>query len=208
MPIQYGPYSTLVAMNWSSANFDSGFGATILGFERPDTLTPDGDTVAMLVSAAWNEHLRPEQDTNVALATLRWETATDSGLIELGQGGSKATEGPPPNVALLVNKPANGKGPRTRGRNFWPGFLAETDVSERGFLSGARLSTLGAAFDAFFDEIATNPTVDYMALPQTLREDASGSPIPGQSSPIVPWPEVQRLVVSNLVATQRRRLRR
>lgn len=208
MPIVYGPQSCLVVMEWSSTNFASGAGATILGFDQNAVGPPDGPAHMANVLTAWQNYLRPVQDTNVGLASLRWETATDSGGEEVGMGGAQTLEGPPPNVALLVNKPAEGKGPRTRGRNFWPGFVGEADVSERGFLSGARLSTLVNAFNDFFTSLNYGPGLGDLALPQTIREDANGVPIPGQSSPIVPWPLVHGLVVSNLVATQRRRLRR
>lgn len=208
MAIVYGPQSCLVVMEWSSTNFASGAGATILGFDQTAAGPPDGPDHMANVRTAWENHLRPVQDTNVGLASLRWETATDSGGEEVGIGGAQSMEGPPPNVALLVNKPAEGKGPRTRGRNFWPGMVAENDVNERGFLSGARLSTLVDAFDDFFASLNLSLTAGSLALPQTIREDANGVPLPGQSSPIVPWPLVHALVVSNLVATQRRRLRR
>lgn len=208
MPIVYGPQSCLVVLEWSTTNFASGAGATILGFDQGAVGPPNGPALVADVLAAWQTHLRPEQDTNIGLASMRWETATDSGADEVGLGGGQVLEGAPPNTALLVNKPAEGKGPRTRGRNFWPGFVGEADVNERGFISGARMSTLVAAFNDFFTAINASPTLGNLALPQSIREDANGVPLPGQSSPIVPWPLVHELVVSNLVATQRRRLRR
>lgn len=104
--------------------------------------------------------------------------------------GTTSGTGTPPQVALLIRKETGLAGRRNRGRMFLP-QPGNNNVGEDGLVNATPLATYQAAADAFLADLATN------LVPMVILHEDSG---------IAPTP-VSALVVSNVVATQRRRLR-
>lgn len=200
MPIVYGANTYLVSLIWESANFASGSGATVLGFNGPATTPENLSFLADVVGLSWDENLQTVTDADYTLASVRVEGDVDSVEKAFNLAGSLSGTGLPSNCALIRYKKAIGKGPRNGGRNFWPGLLAEAQVDERGTIAPANLTTLTAAFGAFFVDIEAASPAWVESIPQAVT-DTSISP------PIVPWPEVITSGLRPVIGTQRRRVR-
>lgn len=108
----------------------------------------------------------------------------------VGVPGTTSGTGTPPQVALLIRKETGLAGRRNRGRMFVP-QPGNNNVGEDGLVNPTPLATYQTAADAFLADLETN------LVPMVLLHEDSG---------IAPTP-VSALVVSNVVATQRRRLR-
>lgn len=200
MPIHYDVNSLLTRMVWTSSSFASGGATTNLAWiGSPMDTTKALDTVAAIADN-WTTYLKPEQDTDIRLDEIQWETDDESGGVAVGANGDESIAGPPPNSTLLVTYRSTTKGRRGRGRGYWPGFIAETNVDERGIITEARVLALQTAFDAFLEGVATDASVT-----QAIAQSDN----PGQTSePLSPWPAVAGWTVQSLMATQRRRLRK
>lgn len=109
--------------------------------------------------------------------------------------GTNSGPAMPQNVAFLVTKRTAQAGRRFRGRMFLPPFLiGEDSISIIGKLAPAQLAALQDRVDAWL--------MDPPAYPKVLLHDDSGvSALPA------PTP-ITQLVLSDTVATTRRRLRR
>lgn len=109
--------------------------------------------------------------------------------------GTNVSPAMPQNVAFLVSKKTASAGRRFRGRMFLPPFLiGEDSVSTIGKLAPAQVTALQDRIDAWLMDPPTYPKV-------LLHDDASLSPLP-------PPTPITQLVLSDTVATTRRRLRR
>lgn len=201
MPIVFDQTSYLVVLGWQTVNFQSGGGATVLGFNGPTESTQNLQDLAGLVNAAAVD-LLPELDPNFTQSSVRVESATFS--IEdqgAGPGSRSNSDSVPPQVALLDSKSSILKGRRGRGRNYWPsGFLREAEVNEQGIINTPRLQQLDPLFNTFYSAITTGD-VFVLAIPQSDREEQV-------SEPNLPWPEVVARQLDARVASQRRRVRR
>lgn len=106
-----------------------------------------------------------------------------------------------PNVSILVRKSTGLGGRYNRGRNYWPSF-DRTFVLSNGTVSPGEVTLLQAGFDAMLEvlggAVGTPPVnLTNMSLIHSPRAaEATPTPTP-----------ITALIVENLVATQRRRLR-
>lgn len=202
MPIVYDPSSYLVTLNWTGPMFASGGAATVLGFNGPASTVETVEDLGSAVLQAWLDELRGQQDNNIVLSSIRVEGDNESVEVEAAFAASGSIEGPPSNTALIRYKKGPLKGRRNAGRNFWPGFLAENQVDERGNIQPARLTALGTAFNAFIGEITGSVLGDWVeSIPQAETPEST-------TPPYLPWPEVVTSGVRPIIGTQRRRVRR
>lgn len=163
----------------------------------------DQDAMANNVALSW-------QDTfNLSLRTTTTNTAV---VLRIGQDGGppiifrKNVSGPgtsetdklPQNCALLVTKQTAVAGRRGKGRFFIPGIINEENCSDVGILSSDEVSDRQDNADAFLTELADG-ALDLPGTPMVVLHNAG----PGLIDPT----PVTALAVSNLLATQRRRLR-
>lgn len=102
----------------------------------------------------------------------------------------------PPNVAVLVTKNTALGGRKHRGRWFFPWFANEGSVDELGIMSAGTVLGKQTAVDAVLNALNDAPLEGLVIL----HDDQSPPP----HNPTL----VDSLTVSNLVATQRRRLGR
>ena len=200
MPVSFDAQSMVVQLIWESSNFASGAGSTTLGFNTNLNGAVAIDGFMTAIRNAWNTNLRPITDGDYTLASLAWETQTLSGEQGVNLAGGASITGPPSNCATIVSYKAAEKGPRNRGRNFWPGLLGETQVDEGGVIIPTTLATTIAAMSAFFTACLAHPNV--------LSQSIVQSTTPGQASPPNhPWPQVVSRTAQAKIGTQRRRVR-
>jgi hypothetical protein len=117
--------------------------------------------------------------------------ATQTNATVGGRSGTSV----PPNVAVLLHKRTARGGRRGRGRMFLPWCVLGTDVGEDGIITPARVTAIGTAAAVFRNQLAA------VSSPMVILHG------PGATSMGAP-DVVTSLTVSNLVATQRRRLGR
>lgn len=133
-----------------------------------------------------------------AIGTSTGENLQVEGSTTYGAPGT--AQKVPSNVALLVRKITARGGRRGRGRMYVPWIVNEGNVSDVGLLDGAYRASLETAFDNFLTDLAAAAPTGPFA-PMYLLHSSGGSTSPGSPN------EVTDLVVDQLVATQRRRLR-
>lgn len=104
-----------------------------------------------------------------------------------------------PQVAALIRKHTAFAGKAQRGRLYWPG-VAEGDVDGHGKLTGAVVTALESAVDAWFSNV--NTYAQHMLGHSCFHEDDQPPCQP------IPWTPITHLSVDDVVATQRRRLAR
>lgn len=129
-------------------------------------------------------------------ARLTVQTSTGPVIYEqaLGVTGTRTGEAQPPNVAVLIRRNTARGGRRGRGRLYLPSaYLSEVDVQEGGVIASARRTEL--------QTIATNIAVGAVGA-------GLGVPVLLHNDGVVPPDEIESMVVQNLVATMRRRLRK
>lgn len=200
MPIDYDSQAMTVQMIWESANFATGGGTTSLAFNTDLNGGAQIDAFMQEIQDQWSAELRPLVDNDYTLAMLRWETETLSGEHQVNLAGGASTTGLPSNSAAICSYKAAEKGPRNRGRNFWPGMLSEAAVDERGVIGTGTVSALQIALDDFFTAV--------LAFPDVLSQSIAQTTTPGQQSPPNhPWPQVITRTIQPIIGTQRRRVR-
>lgn len=114
--------------------------------------------------------------------------------------GQLAITAPPCNLAVLVKKGTAFGGRANRGRTYWNGFLAESDVDEVGVLGGAQVAAIGADMTAFLSELEAPTPGAIVSCPMVILHDAG-------VGPLAPTP-VTSYTVQSLAGTQRRRMRK
>lgn len=103
----------------------------------------------------------------------------------------------PQNCAVLVRKLSALPGREGKGRMYVPGF-AEGGVSPNGVIDSVNLTALQTRWDNFRAGVIVTDQVDNMVVLHSSPQ-AGGTPLPTP---------VTNLIVDNVIATQRRRLRR
>lgn len=200
MPIDFDSQSMTVQMIWEGGIFATGGASTSLAFNTDLNGALAIDGFMDVIKDAWDAQLRAVTDQDITLATLQWETATLSGEHFCGLAGGGGITGPPSNCALLASYKAAFKGPRNRGRNYWPGLLTEGSVDEGGVVLTATLTSLALRFDNFWGLVEAHPNV----LGQVIAQSTT----PGQQTPPNhPWPIVLTRTLQPKIGTQRRRVR-
>lgn len=148
-----------------------------------------------IIFDAWNSSdIMGSFSTNVTMSSVYVKFGPNTtgpsaeyfGESDTGIGGAAA----PPNVSVLVAKVTAAGGRKGRGRMFVPGF-PEGLIDAGGIVNPTQLTSLQAAFDDFYD------TITGLDFPLVLLHGDSTTPT-----------TITSFVVQNLVATQRRRLRR
>lgn len=114
--------------------------------------------------------------------------------------GSLTFASTPPNVALLATKITTRGGRRGRGRMFIPWAIAVSFVDELGNVSSSAAPAIQTCLDTFLAQLTTKN------VPMVILHRPSA---PGVGHPTTPGPPnvVTQLVLSTVIATQRRRLR-
>lgn len=140
-------------------------------------------------------------DNQVTLLNVTVRQGTDgSPLIGVSTGaavqGNNTQEKLPPNCAILVNKRTASGGRKNRGRWFIPWFVGETFVDEVGVMTPATVAPLQTAMNNVLAGFS-DPPLEHLVI---LHDDSS--PVPHTPTPVT------SLLVSTLIATQRRRLGR
>lgn len=200
MPIAYDAQAMSVNLIWESANFATGGGSTSLAFNTDLNGAGEINDFMLAIQEAWEDELRPLTDSDYTLANIAWETETLSGEWPVNLAGGQSQTGVASNTALIMSYKAAEKGPRNRGRNFWPGLLPEAQVDERGVINNTLLATVGIAMNDFF--------ILCLAHPDVLSQSITQTTTPGQASPPnSPWPQVVGRVAQPIIGTQRRRVR-
>lgn len=162
----------------------------------------DIDTAANAVLGAFNTHIGTAKMGNIYSTTgVQWRGRID--LVEFSgfhaiaaDAGGQAGPWPPQNVALLVRKNTGGVVGQRSGRMYVPGCIRESDVGDTGVIVGASLTALQTAFDNWFAAL-----VALDLEPAVLRSITPSNP-GGTPS------DISSFAVDQVVATQRRRLRR
>lgn len=201
MPIVYDTNSYLSTLVFTSPDFVTGVATVTIGWNGVTESAANVGVLAVDIATAWAAGLKAETDTDTSLSVVRVESATFSIDQSVANPGSMSFTSTPPQVAVLDRKSAAAKGPRNRGRNYWPQWLSQTNVGEGGIIVGSRLTQLETALSGFYTAVLAGTIATEVAIPQ--------SDTPGQASnPILPWPAVVTRGIDARVATQRRRLRR
>lgn len=159
--------------------------------------------LAQVIALSWEDNLQDVTDNQVTLARVRTERATTAYELPFAVAGQGDFYSPTANTSILVSKKTDVKGPRGRGRSYFPGLANAASIQQTGDLTPIAVGTLQGLVTAFIEQIETEGaggvTVTHV-LPQTT--------FPGeQSPPNLPWPEVTSIEVSGRVSTQRRRMR-
>lgn len=182
-----------VIMRWTSPNLFKGTGVTQFGMNLD--FVP-GDNPAETVADLWSETIRPLQSSSMTLADVTVQTATQSVTEEVGLSGGISSTPAEPSIAVLTKKVTGVRGPRAKGRAYWPGMAYEGTFDAKGLMSESDRTEYQQAFDAFMDGLQT--VLGTMVILQNEE---------GETPPLSPPPEVPTLVVDPRAATQRRRLR-
>lgn len=132
--------------------------------------------------------VRVQSGTNPA-GTGPFVVSESSNPVVVSAGSSELV---PQNTALLVRKQTAAPGRRGRGRMYFPGTITETTCSSIGVLTGAALTVRQTALNAWHARLMTD-----QLTPVLLHAD--GDPTPN---------EITAFLAQQVVATQRRRLRR
>lgn len=201
MSIAWGPTQFVSTINYVSPNFSSGTAATVLGWNGPTESSTTCTQLAFSLAGRIDDHLLDELDSDVTVESVRAESANFSVEVGVNLPGARAGGAAPPNLAVLVTHSALGKGPRHRGRNYFPGIVAADQVTEEGVINPLRVDSMQTAWDNIVTEMWSGSPSFTLAITQ------SDTPTQ-ESSPVIPWPTVIQSVVQSRAATQRRRLRR
>lgn len=133
-----------------------------------------------------------------AIGSASGENLQVAGTLTYGSPGTASKV--PSNVALLVRKITGRGGRRGRGRIYVPWLINDGEVDDVGVLTGVARGAFQVAFDAWLVQLAAAAPTGPNA-PMYVLHSSGGSTSPGSPN------EVTDLVVDQLVATQRRRLR-
>ncbi len=163
------------------------------------TGTPAGDLDA--IAGAWQNLLTNLCTRAVFQDIVGYYGTSDPNeriVVEVARGGRGAQPDQmlPQNVAMLVKKTTNQGGRRGRGRMFFPHLLAESTVDETGNIGQSTVTAYQDLLNTVRTQLAAiggGPVL----LHATSLTSVAGPPTP-----------VNAFVLSSVVATQRRRLRR
>lgn len=149
--------------------------------------------VATACFQAFADHLT-DQMTNVQV--LEQVVAQDEQSAGTALGAAQGTVSAatlPPNCAVLLRKFTGLRGRHQRGRNYWPGFVAEQGVNDLGEIDDDDLAPLTSAFGDWLDA-----HID-AGYPLVLLHN--------DTAPVTTPTPITGIRVEKLIATQRRRLR-
>jgi hypothetical protein len=182
----------------------------IMGFDfETAPLTTDANSLM----GAYGTHLMPQLSSLLTLESVHILYQSDSAhqLVAdsnassvVGGKTSGATATMPPQVAWLLRKKTSFAGRSQRGRMYVPGML-EGNASATGSIASADLTAMQGAVANFFSAIAGFHPVLIHSVVCEAGETGHEGPHTGSPLPVSP---LTTLEVDDVVATQRRRLRR
>lgn len=149
------------------------------------------NTDALAASDEWDSQLMPAISDQVTHVNTVWRSAEGT-VLEVGADtvGGNGGAAAPPNVAYLVKKVTTLPGRRGRGRMYIPGVI-EGNVNAVGVLSDPGLASIQGAINDLIE------AEDVHGFTPFLLHNGATAPT-----------EITTMVVQQLVATQRRRLRK
>lgn len=191
-----------VTLNWSHSESERQW-STVLGVQASaSTANEVGDNVI----AAWTNELRQAMDTSISLATVTVRMGPSSGPdqgisleMPVNVAGLEAMTGAPSNCTVLVRKLTAFGGRANRGRNFWPGMIADGNVDEVGRLDESHQDYLQVRFVDFFAALGSGNGGTGALTPAVILHD--------EESPSTDPRLVSAVSVERLIGTQRRRVR-
>lgn len=201
--IVYGNGSAILHMDWESVNFVTGRATTRIGLLMATRTVTALESMMESAISGWGTvgGLASLMDQQTLLTQVRIETDALSLTSVVGIAGQVSGTMAAPSVACLESLSAVGKGPRFRGRRFWPSLVSSSQVGENGIITPTRLGQIRAGLDIFYGELEEDPDFVSLAIPQSTQEGE-------RTPPVLPWPDVSTREVQARAATQRRRLRR
>lgn len=192
MPLVIPPGYWSTDIEFSSFNFEQGTAHVVLGWLSDGILTPV--EIAEKVHDALVTNILPVVDGSVTLSNVTaydTDTAASDGRVVAGAGNGELA---PPNIALLTKKLNQDRGPRAKGRSYWPGILLDASLNQRGEMTPSDLASYQTRFDDFL--VSAGP------LQAVILGNSEGI-----SPQLATPPTVTQFQVQQLAATQRRRLR-
>jgi hypothetical protein len=192
MPLIFPAGYFATDLEFESANFEQGTAHVILGWQGNGTDT--ASSIATAVGDSYVTNLIPVTDASVSLGSVTGYNTLTATEVSYDEPGAGTGDLAPPSIALLTKKLVVERGPRAKGRSYWPGILLDNSLNERGAMSTSDQASYQTRFDDFLIDVGAR-------IPVILQNTE------GQSSPLDPPPEVGRFEVQLLAATQRRRLR-
>lgn len=166
----------------------------------------DYTLAAAQIAGAVVSSLLGSMTTDTILSGVQLRVGQDGGepltiFVPQNEAGSSSANKLPQNCAVLITKVTNLGGRKGKGRMFWPNLVAEGVVNNVGVIEAGAV----AEFQTQANDLMTyldgegDPPAEF-ATPMVLLHNGEG---PGTPAPT----PVERLVVQNVISTQRRRLR-
>lgn len=150
--------------------------------------------VAAVVGTTWASDVNPDLATTITFSGCKCKLGPndtgDEALIPFAVAGTASSQNYSPQVAGLVTKLTSLGGRKGRGRLFVPG-LTEGDTDGDGKFNSGTLGDWQTKFDTFLDDLTSADT------PMVLLHNDATAPT-----------TVTALVVNQLFASQRRRIRK
>lgn len=171
------------------------------GIETDLNVVP-AETHCDRVFQAWDDNFLPLMPNFITLTRVvgRFgQDAADDLIVQStlpGQAGAVSGDFLPQNNACLIRKRTALGGRKNRGRMYVPYVLPEGNVDNSGIIAGTRVTAIQTAADDFQDDLLAGdpgPSIPMVVL----HSVSTDTPTP-----------ITTLEVDNLLATQRRRLRR
>ena len=180
---------------WQSAAWQSGGGATVLGFRKDNALgmsSAAAQTLSRLVT-----NVVPLTTNTVRCVGARWASDVEGGLLLADAQGGLTSTVAAPNGSMLFRKQTGLRGRRGQGRAYWPYMASESDINDAGIVNATRLAAINNALATTVNAWTTD------GVTQVLLQGEDGA-----TPPYSPPPAVNGFFCDSKIATQRRRMRR
>jgi len=191
-----------VTYNWKHSASDRRW-STVLGTDHNGATAGE---IEQTFEQAWVEQLSSIQDNSITLESITVRMGPNSGStpglsveLPVGLNGDESIQGVSANCTVLVKKLTAVGGKANRGRNYWPGFLAETMVDEVGAIDPVTRDSFQGFFGDFFGALGSGNAGSTEPCPVVILHDA-------ESPSSTPQPVVA-ILVDSIIGTQRRRIR-
>ena len=191
-----------VTFNWQHTLSSRGW-STVLGVSHDSAGAAD---IAETAIDAWTGNLAIVQDSSITFESVTVRMGPNSGAtpgitleVPVNEFGSTNLVGIAANCTLLVRKLTNFGGRANRGRNYWPGFLAESMVGEIGDVDPTIVSNFQTIFVDFFGDMASGNGATTALTPNVILHD--------EASPATTPSTVTAVQVDSIIGSQRRRIR-
>ncbi len=179
--------------------------AVTYGVDIDDTTPPtDPAALAGTLNNIFDNEIMPYLWTGITLlgTEVRWQNQAAPaepviGFYSLPTTGDDATTVLPQNSAFLIHKRTSFAGKTGRGRMYIPG-VAEQRADNTGVLTATTISGLNVRLEAWRAALVGDASI----LSMVILHDSIGA------GAVLPPYAVSSLNVDNVIATQRRRLRR